>query len=238
MIRTGGLASLLLLMAMATPVAAQNTSGVYGPTVKPGDSSAEYRIGWDTEAERWAQRAQYQRALTDNLRLRGVLQYRHGDGRDGVEFDNSQLQLLWQVTPSDQNWQSGFRFDVQIRGQGRPDRLRAHWANQLNLGNGWRARHVMLLVRETGDGRASGLGIQSRSAIGNKISDKLRLDLHHFATYGSTEDIVSFSQQSHQLGPQLSYSFDGGWKANFRGLFGLNDPSPDAQFRLVVGKSF
>lgn len=229
---------LFLVLLSAFPLAAQNTSGVYGPTVKPGDKTAEYRIGWDPEAERWAQRFQYQQALTDNLRLRGVVQLRHGDGRDGLEHDTTQFQLLWQVTPNEQNWQSGVRLDLQLRDQGRPDRLRLHWANQFNLGDGWRARHIMFLVRELGDNRAAGLGIQSRSAIGKKLSDRARIDLHHFGSYGSTEDIVSFSEQTHQLGPQVSYSFDNGWKASARGLFGLNDRTSDAQFRLAVGKSF
>lgn len=230
---------LLLLCGFAGTAQAQNTGGVFGPVVEAGERSAELRVGWDPKTERFVERVHYQHAVSGDVRLRGIIQVRHGNGRDGVEFDNFQAQLLWQLTPDSQKkWQSGLRFDALIRGQGRPEQLRIGWTNQFDLGGGTRLRAIIIAGRELGDGREAGLTLETRESVSFRLSPTIRLEADHFGQYGTTADILDLDDQTHQLGPALEVKLAGDWSLGSRALFGLTDASPDAQLLFSIGKGF
>ena len=83
-------------LLLAPAALAQNVGGVFGPGVRDGDRSAEYRGAFVPEEDgrdsRSVHRLHYQYALNDSVRLRGVVQ-----GSDvnssSLEYDLSLIHI-------------------------------------------------------------------------------------------------------------------------------------------------
>jgi hypothetical protein len=155
-----------------------------------------------------------------------------------LEFDNFQAQLLWQVTPDKQKWQTALRFDTLIRGQGRSAQLRIGWSNEFDLGGGTRLRATAIAGRELGEDRQRGISLTSATGLSFRLAKDVRLEAQHFGVYGTTADILPLSEQTHQLGPALTFKLSKDWSAGSRVLFGLNSASPDTQLFFSIGRGF
>ena len=104
--------TLCALALVVSPIAyAQNTSGVFGPVIDEGERGWEYRATYEPDSEGLAQRVHYQQALNGELRWRAVAQVRKTDDSD-VDLDYLRGEIIWQVTPDDQKYQSGFALKV------------------------------------------------------------------------------------------------------------------------------
>ena len=88
-----------LLSGAASNANAQNVGGVFGPEVTPGSRALEFRTAFappsDGRPDRITSRLHYQQSVTDNLRLRAVVQ-----GADtntsGFDFDLVQFEAQYQ----------------------------------------------------------------------------------------------------------------------------------------------
>ena len=230
-------AATLFLTSLGTSAAAQTTGGVYGPSISPDHRSAEYRITFDPDRDAFAQRVHYQRSLDSRFRWRLLAQGRKTD-QSNFDFDFVQGELVWDITDASENWQTGMRFDLRIRDRGRPARGAVSWMNQFRLASGWSARLLGITSFEVGSGAQSGLGIQSRANIYRSLANRQSVGLEMFSNYGTTSDLVGLDDQRHQLGPFTSISLSSGWNIFGGALFGLNDPAPDTELRLWIGRSF
>ncbi len=216
---------------------AQNTSGVFSPVVDEGERSAQYRLGFDPDSDALAHRFHYQEALNGELRWRFVGQFRRTDDSD-VDFDFARLELLLQVTPDDQDYQSALRFEARYRSDDRPGDIGVLWTHQWPLGDGWRLRLVGDLGREIGPDEDDGFTLGSRAEISRKLTSGPRIGVRLFSDYGSTEDFRDFDEQSHEIGPVASFDVSGDWSLLTGALFGLTDASADVQFKLWVTRDF
>ena len=147
-----------LSLAALTPAAfSQNTSGVFGPVIDEGESGWEYRATYDPDTEGLTQRFHYQRALNGQLRWRGILQVRKTDDSD-FDLDYLRGELVWQVTPDDQKYQSGFRFEARYRFNERPGAATVHWINQWKHFDSWTTRFILGATQEIGNDPEDGIG--------------------------------------------------------------------------------
>jgi len=123
--------SLLLVIALTTSLSlsnvafAQNTGGVFGPTVNQGHKSLQYRgaINPDNNFGEtgFAQRLHYQQAINGDFMWRI-------------------LGLFWELSGNDDKHKTGLRFDARLRGDNRAEQLGLNWMNQFNFDGGWSAR--------------------------------------------------------------------------------------------------
>jgi len=106
----------------------QNTGGVFGPEVTPNSRALEWRTsvapGSDGRSDRVASRLHYQQTVTDDLRLRAVLQGADEPASTSdFDFDFLQLEAQWQFLEDEEDgWDSALRLDLQLA-EGRADLL-------------------------------------------------------------------------------------------------------------------
>ena len=233
----------LWLVAVALPIAAQNTAGVFGPNITPNSEALEWRLsvapGSDGRSDRVASRLHYQSTVTDDLRLRAVLQGADELAADSdFDFDFFQFEAQWQFRHAETSgWDSALRLDLQLA-EGRADLLGLNWTSDFQLGGPWRARTVLLTGVQLGPQRRDGLFLQTRASLGYTISGSTQLQLQSFNIYGTTDGFGDFSDQNHAFGPAVSGKFAGRWSYEAGLLFGLTNATADTDFRLFISRSF
>lgn len=233
--------ALIIAAGLALPAVAQNTSGVFGPTVSEGDRSVQYRVGIDIDGldgeAAIAQRVHYQHAINGNLRWRVVAQARKTDASD-IDYDFFRGELLWQISPDDSKYQTGLRFDARFRDDNRAHQLGANWTNQWTFDNGWRARAIALTSVQYGKNPRDGIRAQTRFNVSKNLGDGASLGVEMFNIYGYTGDIPDFEDQSHSVGPFVSTKLTEDVSIFAGALFGITDASPDNELRLWVSRGF
>lgn len=225
------------VLAICSSAHAQNISGVFGPEIEAGHKSLEYRIGFDPDTGNVAHRLHAQTSLNDAWMLRVVAQSRETATSD-LDFDLLGVQLFWQVTPDDQDWQSGLRLDARLRDEGRPATVRLDWSNQFRLTERWRIRAVALGTAEIGDEARSGVFLQARGQLAYRIDDERSLGLEIYSDYGSTDDLRAASEQNQQAGPFATIAVIQDWSFTTEVLLGLTDSSPRTNLKLAVTRQF
>jgi len=220
-----------LLLLLPSTVLAQNTSSVFSPGVDEGEQGWEYRASFDADSDGLNQRLHYQRAINGALRWRLIGQLRK---TDDSTFDPDYLrgELDWQVTPDEQPYQSGFRFEFRHRFEERPKDITVHWINQWRGFEGWTLRAIFGASREFGDNNAEGILVESRLSAYTSLPVGPGLGVETYSDYGSTTDWLPTDQQSHQIGPFANWSLGEGWTLFTGALFGLTEGTPDQQFRV------
>lgn len=227
-----------LLTAATTPIAmAQSTSGVFGPVIDEGESGWEYRATYDPDDEDINQRLHYQRAINGAMRWRIVAQVRSTDDSD-LDPDFLRGELVWQVTPDDQKFQSGFRFESRYRFDDRPGDVTVHWTNQWKHFDNWTLRAILGATQQIGNDPADGVLIQTRASATTSIAEGPKLGVEWFAEYGSTSDWLSLKDQEHQIGPVAVWDFGKDWSLYTGVLFGATDSAADTNLRLRISKDY
>jgi hypothetical protein len=230
--------TLCALALVVSPIAyAQNTSGVFGPVIDEGERGWEYRATYEPDSEGLAQRVHYQQALNGELRWRAVAQVRKTDDSD-VDLDYLRGEIVWQVTPDDQKYQSGFRFEGRYRFNDRPGDVTVHWANQWKHIDNWTMRFIVGATQQIGNDPADGLQIQTRASAMTSLSDGPKIGLELFSEYGSTSDWLDADEQEHEFGPVAVWNLNEDWNLYSGALFGLTDASADSQLRFRLSKGF
>lgn len=227
-----------LAIAALSPIAwAQNTGGVFGPVIDEGDSGWEYRGSYNPDDGDYNQRLHYQRAINGALRWRVTGQLRSTDESD-FDLDYVRGELVWQVTPDAQTYQSGFRFDGRYRFEDRPGDVTVHWTNQWKHIEDWTLRFIISATRQVGNDPADGILIQARSSATTSITDGPKLGLEWFGEFGSTEAWLDLDEQEHQIGPVAVWGLNEDWSLYTGALFGATDVSPDSELRLRVTRAY
>lgn len=229
---------LLLAIILAAPAAtAQNTGGVFGPVVNDGHQSAQYRATYAPDSEALAQRIHYQRAFNGSKMWRVIAAARKTNDSD-VDFDFVQAELFWQLSDDSAAWQTGVRFDARIRSEGRPGQLGANWMNQWTVAPDTIARFLVLTSIDVGDDARDGIFLQTRGLLSHALDSGPSVGLELFNAYGSTSDIADLDDQSHTIGPFISFPVGNGFSLYGGAQIGLTDGSPDEAVRLWLTKGF
>jgi len=227
-----------LAAAITGPLAtAQNTGGIFPPTVNEGHKSAQYRVTYNPDTEGLSQRVHYQQALNGNLMVRGLVSARKTADED-VDFDFIQAELFWELSDDDDAWKTGFRFDGRIRDDGRPGLIGIHWTNQFPISDNWNGRFVALSAFDVGDDARDGVFLQTRGNVFTKLEGGQTVGIELFNSYGSTDEFLDLDKQGHQVGPFASFPVAEDWGLFTGALFGLTEASADAEFRLWVSRGF
>lgn len=237
MIRRAALAAFVLPLLPA-PALAQNTSGVPGPTVDEGLSEAAYRVvasTGDDRGTRAAHRLQYARALTGSLRWRVTGQALTSDGDARPEY--LQADLLWQVTPDDQRFQTGLRLDARVQDGPRPERLGLVWTSAYAVTDALSVGASLHGTVEVGDLARDGVTIETRGVAAYAFGDDREVGVELFLDHGRTPDPEPFEGRQ-QAGPFVSLPVGGDWSAEASVLFGLSEETQDLDLRLFVTRGF
>lgn len=234
---TGAAFVAAICFSVAPSALAQNTSGVFGPVIDEGERGWEYRASYDAESEELNQRFHYQQAINGDMRWRVIAQVRETD--DGV-FDPDYLraELVWQTTPDDQKYQSGFRFEGRYRFEDRPGDITVHWANQWKHIDDWTLRFIVGATRQVGNDPADGIFIQTRASATTSLQNGPKIGLEWFGQYGSTDNWLSGDEQEHQIGPVAVWGLNNDWSLYTGALFGVTDASDETQLRFRIGREF
>lgn len=235
--------SVLFYLLSALPALAQNTGGVPGPQVIPGERQAEWRVAIDPGSDggnaRTALRLHYQQALTDTFRLRGIITG-SDTGPGGFDLTQYQVQALWQFADAgDGGINSALRFDYIVTdGSAVPDSVRLGWTADWPLRDDWTFRTVAFGSLQTGDNRQNGVFLEARTALIRRLAGGHSLQVQSFSQLGSSADLPGFDSQNHALGPSVSYRLSSHWSLDASALFGISDAAGDAVFRLFLGYRF
>jgi len=154
-----------------------------------------------------------------------------------VDFDFLQAELFWEFSDESSNRRTGVRFDVRARDDNRPDQIGVNWMNLWLLKHGWSTRAVLLTTYQFGDNAADGIGLGSRGLLAKRFSNNHSIGVELFSTYGTTDNIQDFDDQSHSLGPMYSFPVGGNWSVFTGLLFGVTDASADSEVRFWLTKS-
>lgn len=227
---------------LAGEAAAQNTSSVFGPKVRDGAASADYRFGYvpgeNGAPDRYAHRIAGGFSLDERRAVSLVLRGTDRGGPAGFEYDYMQAQFSWEASPEDAAfWSTGFRFDARLANGDRPDQLGANWTNQFELSDRVSARAILLTAVQSGERAADGVLLAARGQVSYDLGGGASVALLSFNSLGSTEDFGT-GGRSQQLGPVVTGRIAGDWTWTFGNLFGLNEATPDNDVRLWIGRSF
>ncbi|MDJ0920948.1 MAG: hypothetical protein QNI84_07455 [Henriciella sp.] len=216
---------------------AQSTAGVFGPVVNEDDRGWEYRGAYDGESEEYNQRLHYQQAINGDLRWRVVAQVRETDDSD---FDPDYLrgELVWQVTPDAQKFQSGFRFEGRYRFDDRPGDVTVHWTNQWKHIDNWTLRFIVGVTQQISNDPEDGLLIQTRAGAYTSLENGPRLGVELYSEYGSTSDWLPVDEQEHTAGPFAVWKLSEDWSLYTGALFGITDVSPETNLRIRLTHAF
>ena len=223
--------------ALATPALAQNTTGVFGPNVDPDDHSVEYRVAvTDEDGTPWGQRIHYQRSISDRLRPRLIVATRERGGRQ-VDLDFVRAELVWQTTPDDAKWSRGWRFEARMRDEG-AEEVRANLINQWDLGDGWRARGILLNTLQVADRTNDNLQFSTRLGLSRKLDSGVRLGVHGYFDLGDTSDFRVLDGVESELGPFIGFSLTDSVGMYVGTLHGVSGDAADSQLRVFIDRSF
>lgn len=232
----------LCLVFISSLARAQNTGGVFPPTVNEGHKSAQYRITIDPESANGeaahAQRLHYQQAINGDVMWRIVGQTRKTADSE-FDFDFVQAELFWQLTEDDAKILSGVRFDARYRGDDRPEQLGLNWMNQFKLGGDWSARALVLTAAQFGDNAADGLSMATRGNIYRKLPGGQTIGFELYNGLGNTDSgFGSFKTQNHTAGPFVSMPLNDDISIYLGALVGLSERAADEQLRLWITRGF
>lgn len=226
------LAALWLLPAALN---AQNTGTVFSPDVKAHTQALEVRFAYDEDADSLAQRMHYQYAFNDAFRMRGVASFR-SDDEESEDFRYFRLEGQYQfLEDEDAGFDSAIRVELQFAdGDDPSSRTRVGWANKYDLSENWQIRGILLTGHRFGPGSPGGYLLESRAAISREINDQFTLALDYYGDFNTTDDVGSFDEQEHQLGPMLKFDLTDHIGGMAGILFGLSESAAEAEFRLFV----
>ena len=243
MLRVMRATSLVFLGAMMVPTTAnaQNTGGVFPPTVNEGHQSVQYRAAVNDESNvsdfGFAQRLHYQRAINGDFMWRVLGQTRRTAESD-VDFDFIGAELFWEFSDDEDDYKHGVRFDGRIRDDGRAEQLGFNWIHQWALDDGWSARAILLTGLQIGDNRADGVNIQTRTRLVKKLDSGVTIGVENYSNYGNTGSFGDFADQNHTIGPVISVPVGNGFSIFGGPLFGVSRAAADVETRLWITNSF
>lgn len=216
---------------------AQSTGGVTGPKIAPDDRTVEFRVAYDPESDRYAQRLHYQQAVSRDWRLRAIVVHDFDDS--DFRFRSLTLQAHYQFQRAANGWNAGLQFQGVIPdGNGGPGQARLAWANSLDIAGGGELRFAAYAARPIGDAAPPGIFLETRAEASFPTGQSIRLGVLSFNEWGSTAGFGTIAAQSHRIGPLARWSGAGGLGLEASAQLGLTRGAPDNVFRLFVVRKF
>ena len=238
------ISAVVSLALVSAPLAgAQNVGGVFGPVVKEGDRSFQYRAAFspsqDGGADRFVHRIHYQHALSDSLRWRVVAQGSDVETGD-LEGNFVVGELHWQfLDAKEDGWSSAFRLDGRLsEGDDGAHLVGLNWTSQVPLTEDLSFIGVVLLAEELGDRARDGTFAQTRASLTYTLENKNKIGVEMFNVHGDLGDLQALDEQNLTVGPTFSTKLNEDWSLFAGAQFGLTDSARDADFRLWFGRSF
>ncbi|WP_343344048.1 hypothetical protein WJT74_09345 [Sphingomicrobium sp. XHP0239] len=226
--------SALFIAVLPSAAAAQNISGVSGPTVSGGETASEVRFGFepgeDGADDRFGARVHVQHGLSESLRLRGILFGR--ERGEGFETNAVAAELLWQITPDGEPTQVGVIGGVRSGWNGTSDRVQVNLAADHKLDPLWSIRGNILGERRI-DRSGAPLQFGARARIKRELSDDVALSLEAFSSAGT---FSSSGDEELQVGPMVEFGV-GRFGVSAGYLAGVHGAS-DHNFRLFLSTKF
>lgn len=155
-----------------------------------------------------------------------------------MDFDFARIEAVWQVTLDGEDYQAGVRFEGRLRGDGRADEVRANWINQWSLGDGWRARTILMNTYQVAQRTNDELQFAGRFGLSRKIPSGVRLGVHSFVDFGDTSGLRVLNGNEAEAGPFVSFDLMDSVDVYIGTLHGITASFDDNQVRVFVGKSF
>lgn len=214
---------------------AQNTGGVFPPTVNEGHQSLQYRITL-SEDDKSAQRVHYQEAISDDFMWRIAGQVKSNDG--DTDFDYLQGELFWDFSDKGDNWEQGLRFDFRLRDEDRPEQFGINWMHQIKASNRLTLRAVALSSVQFGSNAPDGVAIQTRGSFIYKANNSVNVGAELYNVHGTTKNFTLLNKSQRQLGPFVSFPVRDKTSIYLSGLFGLSKRAPDTELRLWLTQGF
>lgn len=235
MLRSSVIVTLFLTFVGTTHLCAQNTGTVFSPDVRAGNQGFDIRFAYDPDADSLAKRAHYQYAFNDAFRMRGIVTHR-SDDVENWDYRYFRLEGQYQFL-EDENApiDSAVRVELQYAdGDDPASRVRVGWTNKLDLNDDWQVRGILLTGHQFGPESSGGYLLQTRAQIGRALNDSLTLALDYFGDFNDTNDIGSFDEQEHQLGPTLKFDLTDRIEGMAGTLFGVSEGTPDVEYRIFL----
>lgn len=220
---------LLILFLSTVTAAAQNTGGVFPPSVDEGHKSLQYRSAYNLENDNFSQRLHYQQAINGDFMWRIVGQTRETESSD-FDFDFLQAELFWELSPEDTNYRTGLRFDARLRDDNRPHQVGLNWSHQWKFNEGWTARLVGFSSVQFGDNNADGIFLAPRAHLSRKLN-AVTLGVEYYGNFGSTDEFT-VSKTGQTAGPFISTKLTGKTSIMAGVQLGLNNAAPDSDLRI------
>lgn len=223
---------------------AQSVGGVFGPNIKEGDRTAEYRLALapanNSDDVIFVHRVHYQQAFNESWRARGVVQLADNQA-GGHDFNFFQAELQWQFL-EENSWglSSALRLDGRVTDEDDgADLISFNSTTQWNIDDDWRATAVILVARELGNNARDGINLETRASLTRKLGNTYRLGIESFNVIGNSDGgFAPANLQRHSLGPVGTASLGDGWSILGGVLFGVSDGAADTDVRFWVTKSF
>lgn len=229
------------LLAPAT-AAAQNTAGIFpGNIVTEGRQLLQYRFvatpGENGADGLFGHRLHYDHAF--NERQMGRLLVQANDRGDGLEYTFVKVEFFQELTAENAKvFSSTIRGDWTLNDGAAADQVAVFWGGQWQHSPVLQSRVIVGLGKQYGDRAVDGVLPQTRARVHWKPDGNITYAVEMYSVYGSTEDLGSFKDQRHQLGPVLTFALGQGLSTNLGAMFGLSDATPEEEFRFWLTKKF
>lgn len=226
---------------VADKARAQNTGGVFGPVVNEGQRLLQYRIAYAPEdgdlPGAFVHRLHYDHALNDDFLARIVVQGA-GSEEEAHAFDMIQGEVFWEFSDDEDWWKRGIRFDARFRDHNRPNQIGLNFMNEFDLSEEFRARFLVLTVKQFGDQGADGVLLETRAHLEYRTGYGINIGVETFNPLGEIGDFTDFDDSAHQIGPYATVSLDDDWQLFTGVLFGASRGARDTDFRFWVTRVF
>jgi hypothetical protein len=227
------LLAVLVWVLMGHAAQAQNMGMVFSPVVNEGESTVDYRIGYQPDGDASAQRIQYKYGMTDRLRLGGIIQFNQND-LESFAFQFVRFEAMCQMLDEESlGIASAIRVIIEVPGRDdAPYRAGAAWSGQWDLDEYWQARGNVMVNFDFGQYRTPGLLIGGRAQISRRITRHVSVAFDYFGGNNDFASLGNFDENLHQVGPLLALDPSQRWNLSAGVLFGVSNASPDVTYRI------
>lgn len=245
-------AACLLAFGMMSSAYAGSPIGNAGTAVADkGAFSFEQRMGYQFDEDnpredgRFRMRQHVDYGFTDWYAVRIVAEQDKRDD-ESLDFTGLTIENRFQFFEKrNHGWDGGVRL-IYIFGAspGEPDEVDVRLIANVPVGEDWSFRHNTILEHEIGDNAADGVLMELRTQMVRDFQleegfvSKVSLGVEMFSDLGELNNVGSFDDQNHQIGPVMKANFGKGAYLQFGYRAGLSDDAPDHLLKLFLGKKF
>lgn len=240
-----------LALSLSSAHAASPIGNAGTAVANKGEFSYELRMGYQFDEDnpredgRFRVRQHIDYGFSDWYAVRIVAEQDRRDG-DELDFTGLTIENRFQIFEKDEHgWDGGVRA-IYIFGTspGDPDEVDVRLIANVPVGDNWSFRHNTILEHEIGDNAADGVLMELRTQMvrdfrpNDSFFSKVSVGVEMFSDLGELNNVGSFDDQNHQIGPVVKANFGKGAYLQFGYRAGLSDDAPDNILKLFLGRKF